>query len=397
MTRTINPLHFEDLDPHRFEDLVRQLIYDFKEWQSLEATGRQGSDDGFDARARERIKDEQDDDEDDENEEKVREILDEKIWLIQCKREKQITPKKIANYASEIAKQATGLYGVIFVAACDFSKKTRDVFLQELRNSGIQEVHLWGKAELEDMLFQPKNDQLLFAYFGISLQIRKRTLKTQIRSKLSMKRKVFRVFGESRQMHKSVLIRDANDKEYPHEERIKDFEKLPKWKGFTLVDYYYDGLCILVRSYFAYIADDRIHWDYCDKIENKAVIHGYKNDKRSPKDQERDKVWNFWYYKIPEQNRANFNIVYFIPYDRIIDIDEKGDEYYECSHIYVPFEGQLGPFEPRYCHEYVEPSGRFAGMGCQPKDENRIKFFPDKFPDVETYKDEIEKRIGKTT
>jgi hypothetical protein len=49
-SQTINPLHFEDLEPYRFEDLVRQLIYDFKPWHTLEATGRSGSDDGFDVR-----------------------------------------------------------------------------------------------------------------------------------------------------------------------------------------------------------------------------------------------------------------------------------------------------------------------------------------------------------
>ena len=38
MTKTLNPLHFEDLEPHRFEDLVRQIIYDFKEWSLLEPT-----------------------------------------------------------------------------------------------------------------------------------------------------------------------------------------------------------------------------------------------------------------------------------------------------------------------------------------------------------------------
>lgn len=50
-TRTLNPLHFEDLEPHRFEDLVRQLIYDFRHWQSIEATGRLGADEGVDSRA----------------------------------------------------------------------------------------------------------------------------------------------------------------------------------------------------------------------------------------------------------------------------------------------------------------------------------------------------------
>jgi hypothetical protein len=37
------PLHFEDLEPHRFEDLVRRLIYDFRPWRQLEATGRSGA------------------------------------------------------------------------------------------------------------------------------------------------------------------------------------------------------------------------------------------------------------------------------------------------------------------------------------------------------------------
>ncbi|NYG46218.1 hypothetical protein GGD67_003689 [Bradyrhizobium sp. IAR9] len=49
-TKTTGPLHFEDLEPHRFEDLVRRLLYDFRQWRELEATGRTGSDEGFDAR-----------------------------------------------------------------------------------------------------------------------------------------------------------------------------------------------------------------------------------------------------------------------------------------------------------------------------------------------------------
>lgn len=54
VTKTLGTLHFEDLEPHRFEDLVREFVYDFKDWQSIEATGRGGSDDGFDIRVYER-------------------------------------------------------------------------------------------------------------------------------------------------------------------------------------------------------------------------------------------------------------------------------------------------------------------------------------------------------
>lgn len=38
-TRTFNPLPLEHLEPKRFEDLVRQLTYEFRPWRQLEATG----------------------------------------------------------------------------------------------------------------------------------------------------------------------------------------------------------------------------------------------------------------------------------------------------------------------------------------------------------------------
>jgi hypothetical protein len=54
--RTINPLHFEDLEPHRFEDLIRQLVYGFRDWVALEPLGRSGVDEGIDIRGIERVR-----------------------------------------------------------------------------------------------------------------------------------------------------------------------------------------------------------------------------------------------------------------------------------------------------------------------------------------------------
>ena len=34
--QTRGPIHFEDLDPHRFEDMIRELIYNFRDWQNIE-------------------------------------------------------------------------------------------------------------------------------------------------------------------------------------------------------------------------------------------------------------------------------------------------------------------------------------------------------------------------
>jgi hypothetical protein len=53
--RTIHLLHFEDLELNRFEDLCRQLIYDARDWSSIEAIGRTGANEGIDIRAMESI------------------------------------------------------------------------------------------------------------------------------------------------------------------------------------------------------------------------------------------------------------------------------------------------------------------------------------------------------
>jgi|ERR1035437_4853355 hypothetical protein len=141
-SKTLNPLHFEDLDPHRFEDLVRQVIYDFKTWRSLEPTGRLGSDDGYDARGheiaggQEETDTEDTDDKDDETETLP---SPDRLWQIQCKREKSITPAKIRKYVDEMLNAPSAPpYGVIFAAPCDFSKKTRDCFAQKMRAKGCR-------------------------------------------------------------------------------------------------------------------------------------------------------------------------------------------------------------------------------------------------------------------
>jgi hypothetical protein len=152
-TRTLNPLPFDSLEPKRFEDLIRQLAYDFRRWRMLEATGRAGSDDGYDARGFEIIDGALDEPQeaDVDDEAVTPEPPADNLWLIQCKRERAITSAKMKRHLSEIPEaEARGLYGVIFAAACDFSKRTRDVALLWGRDHGIAEIHLWGKAEVED-------------------------------------------------------------------------------------------------------------------------------------------------------------------------------------------------------------------------------------------------------
>ena len=192
VTATLHPLHFEDLEPHRFEDLVRQLTYDFRDWQTIEATGRAGRDEGIDIRAWEKARTVTNREED--NEPEGEHIVEGNLWVIQCKREKQLGPSQVRKIVSEFSGDKS-VYGYILAAPVNFSKKSYDVFREEIRKKGITECYLWGRAELEDSLLIPKNDHILFTFFGISLSVRRRTRTSEVKFKVNNKNKLFRILG----------------------------------------------------------------------------------------------------------------------------------------------------------------------------------------------------------
>src|ERR1044072_7940732 len=132
-TRTINPLHFEDLEPHRFEDLVRRLLYSFRDWSDIEATGRGGADEGFDVRAWEKGNDVTN--VSDEGEEGIHSLAG-RLWQIQGKREKTITPQKIRSIIKDGVDGTNPPYGYILAAATNISKSGYDAFREALRKKG---------------------------------------------------------------------------------------------------------------------------------------------------------------------------------------------------------------------------------------------------------------------
>jgi hypothetical protein len=389
-TKTLNPLHFEDLDPHRFEDLVRQIIYDFKAWRSLEPTGRLGSDDGYDARGHE-IVDEQTESEtedtDDRDDDPQIPASPDRLWQIQCKREKSITPVKIRKYVDEMLNApSTPPYGIIFAAPCDFSKKTRDNFAQKIREKGVQEFHLWGKADLEDMLLQPKNDHLLYAYFGISLTIRRRSLKTQIRSILATKRKSVKHLGPTdRNSYVEVLLRDAEDTHYPFKGEVKDFKTNPRWEKVYFVGHYHHGIRILKAKYYAYREmDDQtrelLSWDFSNEVNLAKPHNDPWNVEPESESESFQRGYAFW-DRIGKANQAYFEIEGLIPYERIIEIDPLGDGIVNCPQLFIQKrDGRFLEYDECYLKgpDNWSPSQHLL----KKHKEIRKKFFPDKFPEV---------------
>ncbi|MBI2852423.1 MAG: restriction endonuclease [Chloroflexi bacterium] len=385
-TRTVNPLHFEDLEPHRFEDLVRQLIYDYRPWKTLEATGRAGGDEGVDIRAVERMSLPSSDEIAPHDEAlAVTEEIEPggRLWIIQCKRELQIGPSKIRGIvADNLSGLADKPYGYVLVAACNFSKKARDAFREEVLKYGVEEFDLWGKEEVEDQLYLPKNDHLLFAYFGISLQVRRRSLKTETRARLSLKKRLTDVLGAiDIPGHESVLIRDPRDEQYPYIKASEDFVKAPRWRYWRFYGHEPpDHLAFVYKQHFAYVNLETKEYDIlpgCDEgVPQSYMPEEIENAWRDPKNLA-GKYREYWWNKVPEENRAEYIEVRIIPYERIIAVDDIGDKYYRKPHLLVEYENDGQPFKRHAKGQFIEQfraTGRNILDTCDCK---RISYFPD--------------------
>lgn len=334
VTRTTNPLPFGDLEPKRFEDLIRQLAYDFKPWRRLEATGKSGSDDGFDARGYEKVvsPDELRPVEDgDRAADETDAVLTDRLWLVQCKREKSIGPKKMRTYLGEIVLDPSApLHGIVFAAACEFSLSTRNALAGWCRENGLSEWQIWGRSELEDMLFQPKNDGLLFAYFGISLTIRRRSIVNTKRQEIAIKRKLWSNLDGS--SHVSMLLRDVDDDTYPY---AAD-GKATRWKVREVLKLGAQGLWVALGRAPAWLSPDHQQWDaalmaFDSELHMHDPWHGSESAEHAAFVRQAAEQWQ----QFPQTERAWLCLTGVIPYQNIVALDDIGDEHFEGTHLYI--------------------------------------------------------------
>lgn len=385
-TRTLNPLPFQDLEPHRFEDLVRQLAYDMRSWKSLEATGRSGSDEGIDIRATEMVSLYDGGEEDDGDGAPEPRVVSERLWIFQCKRERTLAAKRVREVVKEsLASLETSPHGFVLAVACDVSKKTRDAFREEMVARGVEEFGLWARGELEDMLFQPKNDRLLFAYFGISLTARRRAVSTSIRSTIARKKQLSSLLGDAgHPLGRVVLLRDPTDERYPDSPKASD--PPARWLACRAVALNCPGhLMVIHREYLAATSPDRQTWDAIldydveeRDVENELrgmhawAVEERERSERTPRD--------FWNEYIADPDRAWLKVYRFVPLDRVVAIDPLGDGYYPIPHVFVEFIPSSGPFSDRE-FTVLEPADMRRGrIDLRPEKANRTEIFPQDLP-----------------
>lgn len=377
-TKTINPLHFEDLEPHRFEDLVRRLLYSFKDWSNIEATGRAGSDEGFDIRAWERgegITNISDENEEGEHE------LEGRLWQVQGKREKAIAPAKMRSIIKDGVDGENPPYGYILSAATNISKSAYDAFREELRAKGVREFHFWGKDYLEDQLSLPENDEILFTFFGLSLSPRRRSRTAELKFNINNKNKILRlVFGNEKLFHNqqvprvTLVLRDIKAEHYPYTNNYPDFEKYRRWEEHDVVDVGPRGIMFKVRDRYACLDREKKEWDFTPAVDLTLRKHNIDQSNRLRLEDEGKKVERFWRH-LPKRLQAKLMIYGFVSFEDILIIDDKGDPEYTDPHIFLDF-GAEGPFQYRIANlvQHHDP--------IDLEDLKRVKIFPEQFPEI---------------
>jgi len=380
VTRTYGPIHFEDLDPHRFEFLIGDLIYDFRDWQVIESTGLGGSDDGFDIRAREKNSTLTNRDENDNESSEGVHPMDGNLWMVQCKREKEIGPKKIKEIINDNVKKGSVPYGYILVAPANFSKKSYDLFYEELRKKGVMEFYLWGNSDLEHMLHMPKYDHILFAFFGISLATRKKSRSSEIKFGINNKNKLLKCLtnGEQTQStYKSVFVRDINDEHYPYEDAYSDFKTRPRWQEHIVFGYHPLGLLTHIKKYRGYIDVKKKKFDFIEEID----LINRKSDEDEKGDRDLQSRMEFLWENLPRENKIELAVEGMIFYDDMLVIDDKGHFYNNYPHIFTEFRYNNTPFGRVY-HFAKRPGEDHVVVDLKDKKYKKINFFPDKFPEI---------------
>jgi restriction endonuclease len=322
-TKTINRLHFTDLDPTRFEDLCLALIYPLHPWADIQHHGRLGGDGGVDISATE--------------------TSDEKLmrdWIIQCRRYNKATKATLERAVDDaLANTSAPPQVLLVVLACDVTRAAHEAYTRHARERGVAEPLLWTASAIEARLYSERKD-LLFTYFGISLH-KEPDVAAVVRHNLAMKRKAAKELlrknpdpGASLTSPREIfaygeaIIRSIDDQLYP----IVD-EKgsgISSWFKIEFFDLYHKGIEFVSRVKTAMMSADG-RWA--------IVPYGETEDRP-----------NFTYFPV--------YLICRLPYKNIVEIDRRGDEYYPFPHIYCRFANDGEPWE-ELVYRYATQDGEY--------------------------------------
>lgn len=312
-SKTINKLHFTDLDPTRFEDFCLALIFPLHPWEDIRHYGRTGGDGGVDIYAVEKL----------ENDSR-------RIWFIQCRRYKSVTNSVLKKAVNDCINRLNGKPEVLLVVvAGDVRRKSHEYFVEYSKKIGVKTPLLWTASILEAKLYSERRD-LLFSYFGISDVQKARHREMSISRNISLKRRLHKDllktpkevdWDKSRKNpvyrfnYSEAIIHSIDDDSYPGSD--DQSYGISGWFKLELWDFYHNGLEFVINI------DEGI----IDNEGNWAIIK-----------------YNQKYDELKYKKIKMFRIAR-IPFRNIVEYDTLGDEYYPGLHFYCRYADGGEPYE----------------------------------------------------
>lgn len=310
-TRTTNKLHFEDLEPHRFEDMGYELLYRLQKWNRIENWGRSGSDDGIDIFCEDNKK---------------------QKWFCQCKRYKEITKEQVLSVVDKIATKNKNIQGstILLIIACNLSKTTSELFETYSTNKGFAGTKVWDASTLEAMLWNDQKD-LLSKYFDLEIgnnKIRERILQAK-KMKQLVQKKLLRNIGWNHKTRMQI----AKDPSLQFLYSKADIRSI-----YDIDDPYGDDASFC-RIFPFQLTEVGIEFLDCPWIDFRIAINTTTRCWRKIKEEENLMEDEF-------AVRADHTVL--IPYYCIVDIMEEGDERSDYPIIICDFEFNNTPFLRSY-------------------------------------------------
>jgi hypothetical protein len=139
------------------------------------------------------------------------------------------------------------------------------------------------------------------------------------------------------------------------------------------------GLVVEWASFMAF-TDAGPTWDAADAngFRQSHLHAGGKWHRKMYETAEYDRARKFW-NALDEKHKARVNFLGVIPYERIIAIDDVGDDYFSGAHIFCRYERGSPISSSRIVLQPVKPNGLPPIRLDHPDSARRIEMFPKEF------------------
>lgn len=312
---TTNRLHFEDIEPHRFEALSFEILNRTKKWKRINHVGALGNDGGVD----------------------IYGITDEgRVCYCQAKRLQKASKTDITSIVDKVLENNSIETNstLIYIFACDLSAATTKYAYEYAEEQGFAYVELITAMNLETYLYNEYKD-LLKKYFGLdyySSHSKAEEVRYSLKMKSVAEQKLlitdfYNKYTNTQLIkdpsikfrYDALIVRSVNDTQYP------DFDENnpPEWFKAFPYNFLDDGLEILLAPY----TDTRIAFN-TKTFEWRRVTD--------------DDVL------LKEELSLRCDYVGFLPYHEIVTIEEDGDTYFSFPIIRCYFNFSNSPFSQRY-------------------------------------------------